>query len=143
MTARKGSEPRSYIRPHLAEGWVELLDSAHERVCEWYDRRWAQAILNGEANIQEWGRLIKELALTRGYMIQTEFGYVALNDKKWNNDIPERWKILRSKRGYSLLELLVILAILLTIGGIGAFKLIHAFQEVFRWLTLVGQTVVR
>jgi hypothetical protein len=47
------------------------------------------------------------------------------------------------KRGYSLLELLVILAILLMIGGIGTWKLIHAFQEVSRWLTLAGQTVVR
>lgn len=46
-------------------------------------------------------------------------------------------------RGYSLLELLVILAIVLIIGGIGAWKLIHAFQEVSRWLVLVGQTVVR
>jgi hypothetical protein len=47
------------------------------------------------------------------------------------------------KRGYSLLELLVILAILLTIGGIGAWKLIHAFQEVSQWLALAGQTAVR
>ena len=47
------------------------------------------------------------------------------------------------KRGYSLLELLVILAILLMIGGIGAWKLIHAFHEVSQWLALAGQTVVR
>ena len=47
------------------------------------------------------------------------------------------------KRGYSLLELLVILAILMTVSGIGAWKLIHAFDEVSQWLMLAGQTVVR
>jgi type II secretory pathway pseudopilin PulG len=47
------------------------------------------------------------------------------------------------KCGYSLLELLVILAILLMIAGIGTWKLSHAFQEVSRWLALAGQTVVR
>lgn len=68
---------RSYLRPRLHEGYVILLDSSREVVCEWHDRKYAQAIVNGEATIQEWGRLIRELALTRGYMIQTESGYVA------------------------------------------------------------------
>src|SRR5437016_94501 len=119
----RAGNPRCYLRPHLEAGFVVLLDSSHETVCEMYDKKFADAILRGEATIQEWGRLIRELALTRHYMTETKFGYVALNDTKfWNNDIPERWNILRSKHGYSLLELLAILAILLTISAIGASK---------------------
>lgn len=91
----KTGEPRSYLRPCLREGYVTLLDSSRTEVCEWHDKKFADAILSGEANIQEWGRLIKELAVQRRYMIQTEFGFVAAPDSRWwNNEIPSRWEKL-------------------------------------------------
>lgn len=97
----EAGEPRSYIRPHLKDGWVELLDSSHphQKVYEHWDRKWCEAVLRGETNIQEVGRLMRELALTRRYMVQTEFGYVAVPDSRyWNNDLPERWQQFIGRR---------------------------------------------
>jgi hypothetical protein len=85
--------PRCFIRPHLEDGYITLLDSSNTEVCEWHDKKFADAILAGAADIQEWGRLIKELAVQRRYMIATEFGFVFIPDSRWyRNELPDRWQ---------------------------------------------------
>ena len=83
----------TYVRPHLNEGWIELLDHEKNLVAEWYDKRYASAILRGECTVQRWGQLIFELAAARGYMIQTAAGWTAVNDsKRWTDDLPAGWE---------------------------------------------------
>jgi hypothetical protein len=57
------------LRQHLKDGYVELLDSFGDVAAEWWDRKYAQAILNEECTVYRWHQIFHELAVREAYII--------------------------------------------------------------------------
>ena len=60
------------LRPHLKDGHAELLDSFGDIVAEWWDREYAQAILNGECTVHRWHQIFHELAVREASIILSD-----------------------------------------------------------------------
>jgi hypothetical protein len=65
------------LRPHLDEGYAELLDSFGNVAAEWHDWTYAQAILNGECTVQRWHRMFHDMAIEEGYIVPIDDRWVA------------------------------------------------------------------
>ena len=57
------------LRPHLKDGYAELLDSFGDVVAEWWDHEYAQAILNGECTVYRWHQIFHEMAVREASII--------------------------------------------------------------------------
>jgi hypothetical protein len=68
----------TFLRPHLYEGYAELLDSFGNVAAEWYDWTYAQAILNGECTVQRWHEMFHKMAVEEGYIATIGDKWVAV-----------------------------------------------------------------
>jgi hypothetical protein len=60
------------LRPHLDEGYAELLDSFGNVAGEWHDKKYAKAIQNGECCLERWHETFHDLARRGGIIALLE-----------------------------------------------------------------------
>jgi hypothetical protein len=77
-------------RPHLEEGWIQLLDSFRRPVLAWHDPLYAAAIRRGECTAQRWIQMCLELAVAQLRIVKTPFGWQRTG-RGWTDELPGSW----------------------------------------------------